>query len=98
MPGQGRRRLLPVLDILQGCTVATNRRPLECSQGHFHAYLRGIVKLMSYHQTKDREADTVINVFRTDDNFWQEGVPFFLIPQQAKHQNLPGGIASRQAQ
>lgn len=37
---------------------------------------RGIVKLMTYHQTKGREADTVIHIFRPDDYFGREGEPF----------------------
>jgi DNA helicase-2/ATP-dependent DNA helicase PcrA len=37
---------------------------------------RGTVKLMNYHQTKGREADTVIHVFRPDDYFGQEVEPF----------------------
>ena len=37
---------------------------------------RGKVKLMNYHQTKGREADTVIHVFRPDDYFGPEVEPF----------------------
>ena len=37
---------------------------------------RGRVKLMNYHQTKGREADTVIHVFRSDDYFGGEVEPF----------------------
>lgn len=37
---------------------------------------RGRVKLMNYHQTKGREADTVIHVFRSDDYFGREVEPF----------------------
>ena len=37
---------------------------------------RGTVKLMNYHQTKGREADTVIHVFRPDDYFGPEVEPF----------------------
>jgi DNA helicase-2/ATP-dependent DNA helicase PcrA len=37
---------------------------------------RGRVKLMNYHQTKGREADVVIHVFRPDDYFGSEVEPF----------------------
>ena len=37
---------------------------------------RGTVKLMNYHQTKGREADTVVHVFRADDYFGRESEPF----------------------
>ena len=37
---------------------------------------RGAVKLMNYHQTKGREADTVVHLFRTDDYFGSEREPF----------------------
>ena len=37
---------------------------------------RGRVKLMNYHQTKGREADTVIHVFGPDDYFGSEVEPF----------------------
>ena len=37
---------------------------------------RGTVKLMTYHQTKGREADTVVHVFRDDDYFGSEREPF----------------------
>ena len=37
---------------------------------------RGTVKLMNYHQTKGREADTVVHVFRPDDYFGRETEPF----------------------
>ena len=37
---------------------------------------RGTVKLMNYHQTKGREADTVIHVFRPEDYFGSETEPF----------------------
>ena len=37
---------------------------------------RGSVKLMNYHQTKGREADTVIHIFRSDDYFGDEVEPF----------------------
>ena len=37
---------------------------------------RGTVLLMTYHQTKGREADTVIHVFRADDYFGREVEPF----------------------
>ena len=37
---------------------------------------RGRVKLMNYHQTKGREADTVIHVFRSDDYFGKEIEPY----------------------
>lgn len=36
----------------------------------------GTIKIMNYHQTKGREADTVIHVFRSDDYFGREGEPF----------------------
>ena len=36
----------------------------------------GAIKVMNYHQTKGREADTVIHVFRSDDYFGREGEPF----------------------
>ena len=36
----------------------------------------GPVMLMTYHQTKGREADTVIHVFRQDDYFGRAGEPF----------------------
>ena len=31
---------------------------------------------MNYHQTKGREADVVIHIFRDDDYFGEEGEPF----------------------
>ena len=34
------------------------------------------VKLMTYHQTKSREADTAIHVYRRQDFFGREGEPF----------------------
>ena len=37
---------------------------------------RGTVKLMNYHQTKGREADTVIHVFRSEDYYGNEREPF----------------------
>ena len=37
---------------------------------------RGTVKLMNYHQTKGREADTVVHVFGPDDYFGSEAEPF----------------------
>lgn len=37
---------------------------------------KGRVKLMNFHQTKGREADTVIHVFRSDDYFGRETEPF----------------------
>ena len=37
---------------------------------------RGTVKLMNYHQTKGREADTVVHVFGSDDYFGPEVEPF----------------------
>ena len=37
---------------------------------------RGRVKLMNYHQTKGREADTVVHVFGPDDYFGSEIEPF----------------------
>lgn len=37
---------------------------------------KGRVKLMNYHQTKGREADTVIHIFRSDDYFGREMEPF----------------------
>ena len=37
---------------------------------------RGTVKLMNYHQTKGREADTVIHVFQPEDYFGPETEPF----------------------
>ncbi len=37
---------------------------------------RGRVKLMNYHQTKGREADTVVHVFGADDYFGSEVEPF----------------------
>ena len=37
---------------------------------------QGTVKLMNYHQTKGREADTVVHVFRSDDYFGREGEPY----------------------
>ena len=37
---------------------------------------RVAVKLMNFHQTKGREADTVVHVFRSDDYFGREGEPF----------------------
>ena len=37
---------------------------------------RGTVKLMNYHQTKGREADTVVHVFQTGDYFGSEREPF----------------------
>ena len=38
---------------------------------------RGTVKLMNYHQTKGREADTVVHVFGPDDYFGSEVEPPF---------------------
>ena len=37
---------------------------------------RSSVKLMTYHQTKSREADTAIHVYRQEDFFGREGEPF----------------------
>lgn len=37
---------------------------------------RGRIRLMNYHQTKGREADVVIHIFRNDDYFGREGEPF----------------------
>ncbi|MDE2838676.1 MAG: UvrD-helicase domain-containing protein [Chloroflexota bacterium] len=37
---------------------------------------RSRVKLMTYHQTKSREADTAIHVYRREDFFGREGEPF----------------------
>lgn len=37
---------------------------------------RGSVKLMNYHQTKGRDADAVVHVFRSDDYFGGEMEPF----------------------
>ena len=37
---------------------------------------RGVVRLMNYHQTKGREADTVVHVFRSSDYFGKEQEPF----------------------
>jgi DNA helicase-2/ATP-dependent DNA helicase PcrA len=37
---------------------------------------RSRIRLMNYHQTKGREADIVIHIFRDDDYFGQEGEPF----------------------
>lgn len=37
---------------------------------------RGKIRLMNYHQTKGREADVVIHIFRNDDYFGREGEPF----------------------
>ena len=37
---------------------------------------RSGVKLMTYHQTKSREADTAIHVYRQEDFFGREGEPF----------------------
>ncbi len=37
---------------------------------------RGTVKLMNYHQTKGRQADTVVHVFGPDDYFGSEVEPF----------------------
>lgn len=37
---------------------------------------QGRIKLMTYHQTKGREADTVIHVFRPDDYFGDQSEPF----------------------
>ena len=37
---------------------------------------RSRVKLMTYHQTKSREADTAIHVYRQADFFGREGEPF----------------------
>lgn len=36
----------------------------------------GAIKVMNYHQTKGREADTVVHVFRSDDYFGREIEPF----------------------
>ena len=46
---------------------------------------RGYVKLMNYHQTKGREADAVIHVFRDDDFFGHEIEPF---PQNSRLLNV----------
>ena len=37
---------------------------------------RGTVRLMNYHQTKGRQADTVVHVFRPDDYFGPEAAPY----------------------
>lgn len=37
---------------------------------------RGRIRLMNYHQTKGREADIVIHIFRDDDYFGKEKEPF----------------------
>ena len=37
---------------------------------------QGTVKLMNYHQTKGREADTVVHVFRPNDYFGREREPY----------------------
>ena len=37
---------------------------------------RGRIQLMNYHQTKGREADVVIHIFRDDDYFGNESEPF----------------------
>ena len=37
---------------------------------------RGTVKLMNYHQTKGREADTVVHVFRAADYFGNDAEPY----------------------
>ena len=37
---------------------------------------RGPVKLMNYHQTKGREADTVVHVFRASDYFGNDSEPY----------------------
>lgn len=37
---------------------------------------RSRIRLMNYHQTKGREADVVIHIFRDDDYFGEEGEPF----------------------
>lgn len=37
---------------------------------------REVVRLMNYHQTKGREADVVVHVFRSDDYFGKEQEPF----------------------
>ena len=37
---------------------------------------RSSVKLMTYYQTKSREADTAIHVYRQEDFFGREGEPF----------------------
>ena len=37
---------------------------------------QGTVKLMNYHQTKGREADTVVHVFRPNDYFGKEREPY----------------------
>jgi DNA helicase-2/ATP-dependent DNA helicase PcrA len=41
-----------------------------------HQPERGSVSLMNFHQTKGREADVVIHVYRSDDFFGDEGEPF----------------------
>ena len=41
---------------------------------------RGAVELMNYHQTKGREADTVVHMFRSDDYFGPEVVPPTRLP------------------
>ena len=42
----------------------------------FNYVERGTVKLLNYHQTKGREADTVIHVFRSNDYYGNESEPF----------------------
>ena len=37
---------------------------------------QGRIKLMNYHQTKGREADTVVHLFRPDDYFGKEKEPY----------------------
>ena len=37
---------------------------------------QGRINLMNYHQTKGREADTVVHLFRTDDYFGKEKEPY----------------------
>lgn len=50
---------------------------------------RGPVSLMNFHQTKGREADTVIHVYRADDYFGDEDEPF------EKHSRLLNVTISR---
>lgn len=59
-----------------GQLLAIVERTREEALIDFNYGERGALKLMNYHQTKGREADTVIHVFRSDDYYGREREPF----------------------
>ena len=76
-----RRLLTPEKD--QAVTEESIRRLLEVvERSRIEALIdldyseQSRVKLMTYHQTKGREADTVIHLYRQEDYFGREGEPF----------------------